>query len=64
MKSFLDEVAQEIISSKYSFEQIKIIVPSRRATLFLKNALAAQIDQPQFAPEIISIESFVEELSD
>ena len=63
MKSFLDEVAQEIISSKYSFEQIKIIVPSRRATLFLKNALAAQIDQPQFAPEIISIESFVEELS-
>ena len=63
MKSFLDEVAQEIISSKYSFEQIKIIVPSRRATLFLKNALATQIDQPQFAPEIISIESFVEELS-
>ena len=63
MKSFLDEVAQEIISSKYPFEQIKIIVPSRRATLFLKNALAAQTDQPQFAPEIVSIESFVEELS-
>ncbi len=63
MKSFLDEVAKEIIASGHSFKVIKIIVPSKRATLFLKNALSNQIDRPAFAPEIISIETFVEELS-
>ena len=39
------------------------MVPSRRATLFLKNALARQIEKPAFSPEIVSIENFVEELS-
>ena len=63
MKTFLDEIAEEIINSKYPFESIKIVVPSRRASLFLKNALARQIQKPAFAPEIISIENFVEELS-
>ena len=63
MKSFLDEVAQEIISSARAFDALKIIVPSRRATLFLKNALSNQIDRPVFSPEIVSIEAFVEELS-
>ena len=63
MKSFLDEVAKEIINSGHSFKEIKIIVPSKRATLFLKNSLSNQINLPAFAPEIISIETFVEEIS-
>jgi ATP-dependent helicase/nuclease subunit B len=63
MKTFLDEIAEEIINSKYPFESVKIVVPSRRASLFLKNALARQIQKPAFAPEIVSIENFVEELS-
>ena len=63
MKTFLDEIAEEIVHSKDPFESFKIIVPSRRATLFLKNALARQIQKPAFAPEIVSIENFVSELS-
>ncbi|MDA9597055.1 PD-(D/E)XK nuclease family protein [Flavobacteriaceae bacterium] len=63
MRTFLDEIAQEIVNSKYPFESIKIVVPSRRASLFLKNALARQIQKPIFAPEIVSIENFVEELA-
>ena len=63
MKSFLDEVAKEIINSGHSFKEIKIIVPSKRATLFLKNSLSNQINLPAFAPEIISIETFIEEIS-
>jgi hypothetical protein len=63
MKSFLDEVAKEIINSGHSFKEIKIIVPSKRATLFLKNSISNQINRPAFAPEIISIETFVEEIS-
>lgn len=63
MKSFLDEIAEEVINSKHPFESIKVVVPSRRASLFLKNALARQIQKPAFAPEIVTIENFVEELS-
>ena len=63
MKTFLDEIAEEIVHSKYPFESLKIVVPSRRATLFLKNALARQIQKPSFAPEIVSIENFVTELT-
>ena len=63
MKSFLDEIAEEVINSKHPFESVKVVVPSRRASLFLKNALARQIQKPAFAPEIVSIENFVEELS-
>ncbi|MGB0395474.1 MAG: PD-(D/E)XK nuclease family protein [Flavobacteriaceae bacterium] len=63
MKTFLDEIAEEIVNSKYPFESVKVVVPSRRASLFLKNALARQIQKPAFAPEILSIENFVEELS-
>ena len=63
MNTFLDEIAQEIVNSNHPFESIKIVVPSRRATLFLKNALARQIEKPAFSPEIVSIENFVEELS-
>ena len=63
MKTFLDEIAEEIINSKYPFESVKVVVPSRRSSLFLKNAMARQIQKPAFAPEIVSIENFVEELS-
>ena len=34
MKSFLDEIAEEVINSKHPFESIKVVVPSRRASLF------------------------------
>ena len=50
MKSFLDEVAKEIIDSGHSLKAIKIIVPSKRATIFLKNSLSNQINRPAFAP--------------
>ena len=63
MKTFLDEIAEKIIDSKKDFDSIKIVVPSRRAALYLKNALGRQIQKPIFAPEIVSIENFVEELS-
>jgi ATP-dependent helicase/nuclease subunit B len=63
VKTFLDEIAEKIIDSKKDFDSIKIVVPSRRASLYLKYALGRQIQKPIFAPEIVSIENFVEELS-
>ena len=61
MKTFLDEIAEEIINSKHPFDSVKVILPSRRSSLFLKNVLALKIQKPAFAPEIVSIENFVEE---
>ena len=63
MFTFLDQVAQTIIESKRDFQALKIVVPSNRAILFLKEAIKKRIERPSFAPKIISIESFIEEIS-
>lgn len=63
MLTFLDQVAQTIIESKRDFQGLKIVVPSNRAILFLKEAIKKRIEIPRFAPKVISIESFIEELS-
>tara|TARA_S200000501_G_scaffold373190_1_gene419759 strand:+ start:2121 stop:4847 length:2727 start_codon:yes stop_codon:yes gene_type:complete len=63
MRTFLDQVAQTIIKSKMDFQALKIVVPSNRAILFLKEAIKKRIETPRFAPKVISIESFIEELS-
>ena len=63
MLTFLDQVAQTIIESKRDFQELKIVVPSNRAILFLKEAIKKRIEIPRFAPKVISIESFIEELS-
>ncbi len=44
-------------------EDLYFILPSQRAGVFLKHHLSQIIDQPTFAPHILSIEAFVEELS-
>jgi len=63
MQTFLDDVAKIILTSKHELDRVKIIVPSIRATIFLKEALKKVINKPHIAPEIISIESFLEDLS-
>ena len=63
MHTFLDHAAKQIIQSERDFESIKIVVPSNRAILFLKNALKKQLDRPDFAPEICAVDQFIGELS-
>ena len=63
MHTFLAHAATQIIDSKRGFDTLKIIVPSNRAILFLKEALKAKLNRPHLAPEICSIENFIEELS-
>ncbi len=63
MQTFLDDVAKIILTSNHELDRVKIIVPSIRATIFLKEALKKIINKPCIAPEIISIESFLEDLS-
>lgn len=63
MQSFLNDVAKIIIESNNELGQVKIIVPTIRAIKFLKEELKNEINEPALAPEILSIEQFIKELS-
>ena len=63
MRSFIFDVLKELKSKKLVISELTFILPSKRAGLFLKKELASQNKAASFLPEIISIESFVEELS-
>jgi hypothetical protein len=63
MQTFLDGVAERIVASSHSMDQVKIIVPSVRAIHYLRESFKKVIDQPLIAPEIISISEFIKALS-
>lgn len=64
MTSFIQDVIDDLVTKEVNFSELVFILPSRRAGVFLRRTLSLTINQTIFAPKIISIESFVEELSD
>ncbi len=64
MEAFLDQVTRHILK-KYPDEtgEICIVTPNRRAGLFIRKYFAAAIDKPAWAPEILSIEDFINRIS-
>ena len=63
MKSFLEEVAEEVLKMPYALNEFVFILPSKRAGTFLKNELIKKNTKTTFGPKIFSIEDFVQELS-
>ena len=63
MQSFILDVLQDLKSNDENLSTCTFILPSKRAGLFLKNEIIKQANSPGFLPEIISIEVFIEELS-
>ncbi len=63
MKSFLEEVVVEVGQKYGSFEDLIFVLPSKRAGTFLRSALAKNARKTFFAPEIYSIERFIEKIS-
>ena len=63
MTSFIFEVLQDLKRKGYPLTDLNYILPSKRAGLFLKQELSKTLNTTFFSPEIISIEFFVEELS-
>ncbi len=63
MQSFLEDVIQEVHQQHKTLDQIIFVLPSKRAGTFLKNTIAATYKNTLFAPQIYSIESFVEHIS-
>ncbi|MEL6916437.1 MAG: PD-(D/E)XK nuclease family protein [Bacteroidota bacterium] len=63
MRSFLEEVIEEINNGDEALENIVFILPSKRAGTFLRNIIAKTAKKNLFSPRIYSIEAFVEKIS-
>ncbi|WP_226989948.1 PD-(D/E)XK nuclease family protein [Cellulophaga baltica] len=63
MQSFIEEVVQELLHNGTNLTDTIFVLPSKRAGTFLKNTISKNIHQTIFAPEIYSIESFIELIS-
>src|SRR6476620_3292652 len=62
--SFLDKVSHQIVSEfGNALSGVTIILPNKRAKVFLIEALKKQLDQTVFAPNIISIEDFIQDVA-
>ena len=59
--SFLSEVVSSL--SNPNWGDICFIVPNKRSALHLTEAVAAQLESPTIAPEILDIDSFIRNLS-
>lgn len=63
MTTFIFDVLKDLKDSNSNFSELTFILPSKRAGLFLKHQLHKVSNRTIFSPSIISIEEFVEDLS-
>ncbi len=62
--SFLDKIAQVLLENySENLSDVVVVLPNKRAKIFLIEALKKQTSSTIFSPEIISIEDFVQEIS-
>jgi ATP-dependent helicase/nuclease subunit B len=65
MKSFLEKVAEHLIEHyPDQISDVCIVLSNRRASLFLRKHLAERLGKTIWAPNIFSIEDFIDDLSD
>src|SRR5690606_26562237 len=56
MNSFLKDTASQILANYPVLDQLVLVLPNRRAGLFFAKHLGTLIDQPQWMPQIRTIE--------
>lgn len=62
--SFISDIVNQVLSEHSSIEDLVFVLPSKRASYFLQKQLSNELQKTSFAPEIYSIESFVEIISE
>lgn len=64
MQYFLEELSQTILK-KYSniTGELCIVTPNRRAAIFMRKHISAAVTKPIWAPDILSIEDFINRIS-
>lgn len=60
---FLEEVADRVLELVDDGSDLALVVPNRRAGLYIKRYLARAIDKPMFLPVILTIEDLMTRLS-
>ncbi|MCB0461926.1 MAG: PD-(D/E)XK nuclease family protein [Flavobacteriaceae bacterium] len=63
MTSFIKSVLEDLKNKDSDFSKLVFVLPSKRAGVVLKNELSNLKNSTFFAPDILSVEAFVEELS-
>ncbi len=63
MKSFLREMAEQVVKRYPSLDGLTIVFPNRRAILYFRKHLGDLLDKPAFAPRLLTIEEFAAGLS-
>lgn len=63
MHSFLKNTAREILDSGVELQQLRIVLPNRRAGLFFTQHLGTLITEPTWLPEVKTIEDIFYELA-
>lgn len=63
MQSFLEDVANDIHKKHPTLQGLVLILPSKRAGVFLRKYLTERIEKPVFSPAILSIEEFIGQIS-
>ena len=64
MRTFIDDVILDLLENNYDISQLTFVLPSKRAGTFLKQAISKHVKKTIFSPKIVSVETFVETLSD
>ncbi len=63
MRTFIEEVIDEVWEEYKSVSEIIFVLPSKRSGTFLKDAISKKAGKTIFAPIVYSIEEFVEKVS-
>ncbi|MFD2822606.1 PD-(D/E)XK nuclease family protein [Lacinutrix iliipiscaria] len=63
MTTFILDVLKDLQNRNKDLSSLIFVLPSKRAGTFLKHQISQIVDQTILAPKIISIETFVEDLS-
>ena len=62
--SFLSLLAEHIVANySATIEELVVVLPNKRAKVFLLEELKKEIQQNSFAPKIISIEDFIQQIA-
>lgn len=65
METFLKKTAEYLLANyQENLEEVLLILPNKRAGLFLKNEFSQLISHPIWLPEIIGTQDFVEKVAD
>ncbi|WP_339625813.1 PD-(D/E)XK nuclease family protein [uncultured Maribacter sp.] len=63
MQSFIQDVVKDVLRNNQDTGKIIFVLPSKRAGVFLKKIISQSLAKTVLAPEIYSIEDFIEKVS-